>query len=47
VVELTGDDELRPPLGFLLSTFASVRGFRFAAAAWKIGSPEPGTAYWS
>src|SRR2546421_2923715 len=33
-----------PRSGFLVSTLASVQGLRFAAAAWKIGSPEPGTA---
>ena len=31
-----------PRLGFLLSTLASVQGFRLAAAAWKSGSPGPG-----
>jgi hypothetical protein len=36
-----------PRSGFLLSTFASVQGLRFAAAAWKTGSPAPGTANFS
>ena len=34
-----------PRAGFFVSTFASVQGFRFADAAWKIGTPEPGTEY--
>ncbi len=29
-----------PRSGFFVSTFASVHGFKFAEAAWKIGSPE-------
>jgi hypothetical protein len=33
-----------PRFGFLLSTLASVHGFRFAVAAWKSGRPEAGTA---
>jgi hypothetical protein len=33
-----------PRSGFFVSTLASLQGFRFAAAAWKTGSPEPGTA---
>ena len=33
-----------PRSGFFDRTFASVHGLRLAAAAWKIGSPEPGTA---
>ena len=32
-----------PRSGFFVSTFASDQGFRFAAAAWKSGSPGPGT----
>src|SRR6266576_3371820 len=44
VVLLPGDDQHRSPVGFSLSTFASVHGFRFAAAAWKIGAPDAGTA---
>jgi hypothetical protein len=34
----------RNAFGFRLSTLASVQGLRFAAAAWKIGSREAGTA---
>jgi len=33
-----------PRSGFLVSTFASVHGLRFAVAAWKIGAPGAGTA---
>ena len=33
-----------PRSGFLLSTFASVHGLRFAVAAWKSGAPGAGTA---
>ncbi len=33
-----------PRSGFFVSTFASVYGFRFAVAAWKSGTPDPGTA---
>src|SRR6266403_4518483 len=32
-----------PRFGFFVSTFASDHGFKFAAAAWKSGSPAPGT----
>src|SRR5262245_65198573 len=32
-----------PRLGFVVSTFASDHGLTFAAAAWKSGSPAPGT----
>jgi hypothetical protein len=32
-----------PRSGFLLSTLASVQGFRFAFAAWKIVFPDPAT----
>ena len=34
-----------PRSGFFVSTFASVHGLRFADAAWKMGTPEPGTEY--
>ena len=34
-----------PRSGLSVSTLASVHGLRFAAAAWKIGSPGAGTAY--
>jgi hypothetical protein len=33
-----------PRSGFLVSTFASVQGLRFAVAAWKSGAPDAGTA---
>ena len=33
-----------PRPGFLVSTFASVHGFRLALAAWNSVTPEPGTA---
>jgi hypothetical protein len=33
-----------PRSAFSVSTFSSVQGCRLAAAAWKIGSPEAGTA---
>ncbi len=33
-----------PRSGFSVSTLASVQGFRLAAAAWKSGAPEAGTA---
>jgi len=33
-----------PRSGFMVSTLASVHGLRFAAAAWKIGTPDAGTA---
>ncbi len=45
VVVLAGDDQQRSMLGFSVSTRASVHGLRLAAAAWKIGTPEPGTEY--
>src|SRR5215471_19412246 len=32
-----------PRSGFFVSTVSSDHGFRFAAAAWKSGSPAPGT----
>src|SRR5205814_6548052 len=32
-----------PRSGFVESTFASDHGFKFADAAWKSGSPAPGT----
>ena len=34
-----------PRSGFSVSTFTSVHGFRFAAAAWNSGTPAAGTAY--
>src|SRR6476661_3352438 len=34
-----------PRSGFFASTLASVQGLKLAAAAWKIGSPDPGTEY--
>ena len=36
-----------PRVGFFVSTFASVHGLRFAAAAWNSGSPGAGTANFS
>ena len=36
-----------PRSGFFVSTFASVHGFRLAAAAWKRGFPGAGTANFS
>jgi len=44
VVLLAGDDERGARSGFLVSTFASVQGLRFAVAAWKSGTPDAGTA---
>src|SRR5437660_12508281 len=32
-----------PRAAFVVSTFTSVHGLRFATAAWKIGAPGPGT----
>src|SRR2546423_7076155 len=32
-----------PRSGFLVRTFTSVHGLRFALAAWKSGAPDPGT----
>ena len=47
VVMLAGDDQQRPTLGIFVSTWASVHGLRLAVAAWKSGTPEPGTEYFS
>ncbi len=33
-----------PRSGFFDFTLASVHGLKFAVAAWKSGTPEPGTA---
>src|SRR6266566_4811965 len=45
VVVLTGDDQQRSTPGILRVDLASVHGLRLAVAAWKIGTPEPGTEY--
>lgn len=44
VVPLAGDEQQRPAVGFLVSTLASVQGFRLAVAAWNSDLPEAGTA---
>ena len=45
VVVLAADDEQRAAIGVLVSTLASVRGLRFAVAAWNSGRPGAATGY--
>ena len=37
-------NSIGPRRGFSVSTFASVQGLKFSAAAWNSGSPRAGTA---